>query len=117
MKNRRSYGKAFRKQAVNHSLSLLCANLISLTSPHDPRMWIALGNCFESIDRDNQARDCYKRASLCENDDKDTAWIRLARIFQKTGNLDAAATYFKQVLEMNEQDKVSKAEYPFCWGN
>ncbi|CAM0141444.1 unnamed protein product [Umbelopsis sp. WA50703] len=73
--------------------------------PHDPRMWIALGNCFESVDRDNQARDCYKRASLCENDDKDTAWIRLARIFQKTGNLDAAATYFKQVLEMNEQDK------------
>lgn len=81
-------------------------------------MWIALGNCFESIDRDNQARDCYKRASLCENDDKDTAWIRLARIFQKTGNLDAAATYFKQVLEINEQDKVStimRFMYMYKW--
>ncbi|KAI8581599.1 hypothetical protein K450DRAFT_232089 [Umbelopsis ramanniana AG] len=73
--------------------------------PHDPRMWVALGNCFESLDRDNQARDCYKRASLCENADKETAWLRLARVFQKTGNLDAAATYYKQVLELDEQDR------------
>jgi predicted TPR repeat methyltransferase len=70
-------------------------------------MWVALGNCFESLDRDNQARDCYKRASLCENADKETAWLRLARVFQKTGNMDAAATYYKQVLELDEQDRVS----------
>jgi anaphase-promoting complex subunit 8 len=77
-----------------------------LVRPHDPRMWVALGNCFESLDRDNQARDCYKRASLCENADKETAWLRLARVFQRTGNLDAAATYYKQVLELDEQDRV-----------
>ncbi len=35
--------------------------------PKDSRMWNAMGNCFEKMEKKNEASKCYERAENCKD--------------------------------------------------
>ena len=38
-----------------------------MSRPKDPRMWNAMGNCYEKMDKKNEAVRCYERAESCKD--------------------------------------------------
>lgn len=67
--------------------------------PYDARMWRALANCYQTLQQDDEARDCYKRAAACDKTGKNLAMIQLGRIFEKMGRMSVAIDYYHTVWE------------------
>ncbi|KAI8149678.1 hypothetical protein BJV82DRAFT_588895 [Fennellomyces sp. T-0311] len=67
--------------------------------PNDPRMWKALGACYALLQRDREAIKWYKRAAACDPEEKHRIMIQLARIYDKLGESNAAAEYYRRAVE------------------
>ncbi|KAI9276753.1 hypothetical protein BDA99DRAFT_474591 [Phascolomyces articulosus] len=67
--------------------------------PNDPRMWKALGACYALLQRDREAIKWYKRAAACDPDGKHRIMIQLARTYDKLGENNAAADYYRRALD------------------
>lgn len=71
--------------------------------PYDPRIWVALGGNYENLGLLKQAIKCFERAE--ENDDKEgIAFIRLAKLYEKSHDGELAARYFEKHLVKRQQE-------------
>jgi anaphase-promoting complex subunit 8 len=68
-------------------------------------MWYALAGCYESLDRVHEAIKCYERAEV-NNDKEAIALSKLAKLYQKLGDQDKAAYYYKKNLDLRDQEGV-----------
>lgn len=76
--------------------------------PYDARMWRALANCYQTLQQDDEARDCYKRAAACDKTGKNLAMVQLGRIFEKMGRMSVAIDYYHTVWEQARYNVSSK---------
>jgi anaphase-promoting complex subunit 8 len=87
-----------------HSHSLFYFSKAAALRPYDPRLWCALAESFEKLDRIDDAIKCYLRAE--GNQDREgIALLRLAKLHaQLSGfeNRDKAAEYYKRVLSRDQ---------------
>jgi tetratricopeptide (TPR) repeat protein len=65
---------------------------------------VAIGNCYEheDIKSYDAAAKCYRRA-VTSGDHENIVLHQLAKLYQRTGQLDAAYSCFKQNLERIDQ--------------
>ena len=73
--------------------------------PKDPRMWCAMGQCYESeqLLMTVAAIRCYQRA-VTWNDMEGIALAKLAKLHRESGNLKAAAHYYRlNVLRLEKE--------------
>ena len=79
--------------------------------PKDPRMWCAMGQCYESeqLLMTVAAIRCYQRA-VTWNDMEGIALAKLAKLHRESGNLKAAAHYYRLNLVRLEREAPDSAE-------
>ena len=79
--------------------------------PKDPRMWCAMGQCYESeqLLMTVAAIRCYQRA-VTWNDMEGIALAKLAKLHRESGNLKAAAHYYRLNLVRLEKEAPDSAE-------
>jgi len=65
--------------------------------PDDARMWCAMAQCYDLMDRKLEALKCYEKAHRC-GDRERMALPRLARLHQDLGDRRQAALYYSQML-------------------
>ena len=67
--------------------------------PNDGRMWCAMAQCLESptVDRRDEAALCYRRA-IATGDPEGLAVLRLARLYQRIGDVMGAARFYALAL-------------------
>merc|ERR1712217_488028 len=68
----------------------------------DARMWCAMAQCYDFMDRKSEALKCYEKAHRC-GDRERMALPRLARLHQDLGEVRQAAAYYSQMLAQNTQ--------------
>lgn len=74
------------------------STVLTLCSPYDARVWVALGVCFECLSKNESAAKYYKRAVQCV--DRDGLGVKkLAELYENTGNDVQAAYYYKKRLD------------------
>lgn len=71
-------------------------------------MWQALGNCFENLDRPEEAIKAYKRALVGSAMDP-AVLLRLAELLEKDDDLSSAAKYFRLCLKEEEVEGMTEA--------
>ncbi|KAG2226456.1 hypothetical protein INT45_014200 [Circinella minor] len=82
--------------------------------PNDARMWKALGACYALLQRDREAIKWYKRAAECDPEGKHRIMIQLARTYDKLGETNVAADYYRRALdryveENQETEEIAEA--------
>jgi tetratricopeptide (TPR) repeat protein len=70
--------------------------------PYDPRMWCALAEMYETLGRDSEAIKSYKRA-LLGSEIEINALNKLAKLYAKLDDNNAAAYYYTRALAQLEQ--------------
>merc|ERR1712050_76578 len=70
--------------------------------PEDARMWCAMAQCYDFMDRKSEALKCYEKAHRC-GDRERMALPRLARLQQDLGDRKQAAAYYSQMLAQSAQ--------------
>mgnify|MGYP003881369989 CR=1 FL=1 len=65
-------------------------------------MWCAMAECFEKMDRPEDAIKCYLRAEG-NTDREGLALGKLARLYSAQGKADSAAHYYEKVLARKDQ--------------
>lgn len=94
-----------------HTYSLYYFKRAADLKPYDARMWLAMAESFEALGRAADAIRCYHRSE--GNDDAERVGvIKLARLYEKQGNKEMAAKYYRRVLEhkgdqMDDQDAIA----------
>jgi anaphase-promoting complex subunit 8 len=73
--------------------------------PYDPRMWCAIATCAEQLSRDQDAIRACTRAIEC-GDREGVALLKLAKLHSKRGDRGPAAHYYKQILDLRDEEKV-----------
>lgn len=69
-------------------------------------MWKALGACYALLQRDREAIKWYKRAAECDPDGKHRIMIQLARTYDKLGENNVAADYYRRALDRYVEENV-----------
>ncbi|PWN48887.1 TPR-like protein [Violaceomyces palustris] len=74
----------------------------STIRPYDARMWVSMGVCYDKLGRSNDAIACYKRHLTCQLNQADTVagMVRIIEIYEKEGNLAAAAPYHRRLVQV-----------------
>ena len=70
-------------------------------------MWKALGACYALLQRDREAIKWYKRAAECDPDGKHRIMIQLARTYDKLGENNVAADYYRRALDRYVEENVN----------
>jgi anaphase-promoting complex subunit 8 len=86
-----------------HSFALYYFLRAAQLRPYDSRMWCALAESYERVDRVADAIRCYLRAES-NQDIEDIALMKLAKLYARLGRASAAAQYYLKVV-----DKVERA--------
>ena len=71
--------------------------------PSDSRMWNAMGNCYEKMDRKEEAVKCHERAERFK-DKEGIALHKLAQLFISMGESHKAATCFVENLKRKDHE-------------
>ena len=71
--------------------------LNQLYNPQDSRMWAAMGNCYEKMDKHEEAIKCTQRAERVK-DKEAIALHKLAKLYVQTREYDKAAACFQDNL-------------------
>lgn len=74
--------------------------------PNDARMWRALANCYQSLQQDEETKDCYKRVAACDRQGKNLAMIQVGKIYQQQGRINTAIDYYHKVWEQARIDGI-----------
>lgn len=69
----------------------------AMAKPQDSRMWNAMGNCYDKMDRREEAAKCHERAERFK-DKEGIAMHKLAKLYITLGEIDKAACCFKENL-------------------
>eukprot|EP00741_Cyanophora_paradoxa_P019140 tig00021126_g18480.t1 len=78
--------------------------------PYDARMWCAMADCYEKMQRWHEAIKCYERAE-CHSDREGIALSKLARLYCKQLNMaDKAAFYYKRNLDKRDAEELDGQE-------
>ena len=72
--------------------------------PTDSRMWIALGNCYLSLQQSSEAVIAFRRAEA--HDDTTTALQQLAKLYQDRNEHSLAFSYYKKLVCKKESSQV-----------
>ena len=68
---------------MNH-FALYYFTRAAISRPKDPRMWNAMGNQYDKIEKKNEASKCYERAERCK-DKEGIALLSLAKVYHILG--------------------------------
>ena len=68
-----------------------------------------MGNCYEKMDRKEEAIKCHERAERFK-DKEGIALHRLAKLYIQIGEMDKAAICFKENLKRKDQEEVESFE-------
>ena len=72
--------------------------------PHDSRMLVALGECYERLDRQVDAMKCYWKAHCVGDMEGGIALYQLARMYEHVEEFDqAAAAYHQYIVDTEDQ--------------
>ena len=72
--------------------------------PYDSRMWCALANCYQNLDKKQEAIKCYIRADR-HIDREGIALNKLALLHLELGDKPAAAKFYTQFVEKRHGDE------------
>jgi anaphase-promoting complex subunit 8 len=70
----------------------------ALAKPSDARMWNAMSNCYEKMDKNIEAKKCSERAERFK-DKEGIALHKLAKLYITMDELERAATCFELNLK------------------
>ena len=74
--------------------------------PYDSRMWCAMGQCFETLERTADAIRAYERA--CGTADRDPlTYHKLATLYLQLGNKAKAAEHYQNHISEDEQEQLA----------
>jgi anaphase-promoting complex subunit 8 len=91
-----------------HTYGLYYFGRAALLRPYDSRMWCAMADRYENLGRTMDAIKCYVRAeSNSDGDDEGAALIKLAKLYERVGDMPLAATYYRKVLAKRDSDAKS----------
>ena len=80
--------------------------------PYDSRMWCALANCYQNLDKKQEAIKCYIRADR-HIDREGIALNKLALLHLELGDKPAAAKYYTQFVEkrhLEDEDRENPSQ-------
>merc|ERR1712020_536356 len=83
--------------------------------PNDSRMLVALGECYEKLEKHSDAMKCYWKAHCVGDIEGGIALFQLARMYERTGDHEQAANAYNQYIidtedaGITERDQQSKA--------
>jgi anaphase-promoting complex subunit 8 len=72
-------------------------------------MWNAMGNCYDKMDRREEAAKCHERAERFK-DKEGIAMHKLAKLYITLGEIDKAACCFRENLSRKDQEKIESNE-------
>lgn len=84
-----------------HTYSLYYFQKAAYLKPYDPRMWCAMAETYERLNRTQDAIKCYLRAE--GNQDREGIAVhKLARLYSSLGDRTQAVLYFQKVLQRQD---------------
>jgi anaphase-promoting complex subunit 8 len=72
-------------------------------------MWIAMGGCYEKMDRKEEAIKCHEKGERYK-DKEGIAMHKLAKLYIQMGEYDRAATCFKENLRRKDNEETESSE-------
>ena len=75
----------------------------ALAKPQDSRMWAAMANCYEKMDKPEEASRCNERAERVK-DKEAIALHKLAKLYVQMGELDKASYCFQENLSRRDRE-------------
>merc|ERR1719402_544759 len=75
--------------------------------PSDSRMLVALGESYEKLDKIQDAMKCFWKAHCVGDIEGGIALLRLARLYDRTGDLEQAAAAYNQYIAETEGQGIS----------
>eukprot|EP01017_Pseudomicrothorax_dubius_P025352 TRINITY_DN2732_c0_g1_i2.p1 TRINITY_DN2732_c0_g1~~TRINITY_DN2732_c0_g1_i2.p1 ORF type:complete len:160 (-),score=45.31 TRINITY_DN2732_c0_g1_i2:43-522(-) len=84
-----------------------------LARPKDARMWNAIGNCYEKMEKKLEAQKCYERAENCK-DKEGIALHRLAKLYDLLGMEEKATKCMEENLRRKDEEHIVDKELGEC---
>lgn len=78
--------------------------------PSDSRMLVALGESYERLDKTQDAMKCFWKAHCVGDIEGGIALMKLARLYEKTNELDQAAAAYTQYIQETESQGISERD-------
>ena len=78
--------------------------------PADSRMLVALGESYEKLEKTQDAMKCFWKAHCVGDIEGGIALLRLARLYDRTGEQDQAAAAYKQYIEETEAQGITERD-------
>lgn len=75
----------------------------------DSRMWIAMGGCYEKMDRKDEAAKCHEKGERSK-DKEGIALHKLAKLYIQIGEYEKAANCFSVNLRRKDMEEIESAE-------
>ena len=78
--------------------------------PSDSRMLVALGESYEKLEKTPDAMKCFWKAHCVGDIEGGIALLRLARLYDKTGDLEQAAAAYSQYIQETEAQGITERD-------
>ena len=99
--NHAAYGRGCKQYKVTNYYMAIAEFVAALEYwPEDPQAWMALGNCFDEIDKPKKAEYCYRRSvELSPENDKPKVRYNLANSIFDQYRYDEAIVLYRMIPE------------------
>mmetsp|Transcript_5636 Transcript_5636/g.4030 ORF Transcript_5636/g.4030 Transcript_5636/m.4030 type:complete len:90 (+) Transcript_5636:1420-1689(+) len=77
----------------------------ALSKPYDSRMWCAMGNCYDKMNKPLESAKCHERAMRFK-DKEAIALHKLAKLYIQQGDYKKAEVCFKENLTRRNSEQV-----------